>query len=339
MKDALLFDIETTGLSPARSHIYLIGTAALTGAVELTVTQHFAEDVTDEAAVLRAFLSEVASYGTLISFNGEAFDIPFIGKRGSNYGLAFDVKKSIDLYREARAISPVFPMKSRKLKSIEQFFGIFREDEYSGGDLIKVWQEYTIDGDPEKEHTVLLHNEEDVADMFPVLSILELEKLLEPDISVERIIPEADGSLTFAGRSGIRTPVGFTLVSKNGNFAFKEDRVRGSIRPVIGKKKYFFGNPKAYMVLLAEDKVIPKALAATLPKNAARKASLSDCFAEEEGAFWLLPKDTLPEGERPYRDSFESPDRYLKKEAGEIDEEWLSSYISLTISGILKGLC
>ena len=57
------------------------------------------------------------------------------------------------------------------------------------------------------------------------------------------------------------------------------------------------------------------------------------------GAFWLLPKDTLPEGERPYRDSFESPDRYLKKEAGEIDEEWLSSYISLTISGILKGFC
>lgn len=339
MEDALLFDIETTGFSPAKSPIYLIGTASLTGTDEYTVTQYFAGDVSDEAAVLKAFLNEAESYETLISFNGEAFDIPFIEKRAEPYGLSFHVKKSIDLYREARLLAPVFPMKSRKLKSIEQFFGVFREDTYSGGDLIKVWQDYTIDKDPEKEKTVLLHNEEDVADMFPVLSILELEKLQEPDISVERIVPEADGSLTFAGRSGIRTPVGFTLVSKNASFIFREERIQGSIRPEAGTKKYFFGNPKAYMYLISEEKVIPKALAAALPKSAVRKARLADCFTEESGTFWLLPKDSLPEGERPYRDSFESADRFLKMDPEDIDPAWLSSYVSLLVSGVMKGLC
>ncbi|MEE3480366.1 MAG: ribonuclease H-like domain-containing protein [Lachnospiraceae bacterium] len=339
MEDALLFDIETTGFSPAHSQIYLVGTAALTGSDEYTVTQYFAEDASDEAAVLRAFIDEAGLYETLISFNGEAFDIPFIQKRASAADMIFTVTKSIDLYRETRKITPVFPMKSRKLKSIEQFFGVFREDTYSGGDLIRVWQEYTIDNDPEKEKNVLLHNEEDVADMFPVLSILELERLLDADICVERIVLEKDGTLTFAGRSGIRTPTGFTLVSKNAFFAFRDEKIQGSIRPETGKKKYFFGNPKAYAYLISEEKVIPKALASALPKSAVRKARMADCYAEEEGFFWLLPSKNLPEGERPYRDTFESQEYFLKKETENVDEAWLSSYVSLLVSCIMKGLC
>lgn len=339
MEDALLFDIETTGFSPAAAIIYLIGTAVPTGEDTLTVTQYFAEKEADEAPLLQAFLSEAASYGKFISFNGDAFDIPFIQKRAALYNLSFRPSVSIDLYREARTISPVFPMKSRKLKSIEQFFGIFREDTYSGGDLIKVWKDYARTGDAEMEHTVLLHNEEDVSDMFPVMALLELKKLLSPSVSVEKICPEADGTVVFEGKSGLTTPTGFTLSSKNAFFQFDGTSVRGSIHGEAGKKRTFFGNPKAYVFLLSENRVIPKALAASLPRSAVKKARLCDCYTESEGFFYPLPKDSLPEGERPWRDSFESTEIFIKKDPEKITPAFLSSYAALLISGILKGLC
>ena len=336
MEDALLFDIETTGFSPATAMIYLIGTARPRDPETLTVTQYFAEDMTDEEEILRAFLKEAGQYRKFISFNGDAFDIPFIQKRSMQYSLSFEPEESIDLYRDSRLISPVFPMKSRKLKSIEQFFGIFREDEFSGGDLIKVWKDYTLTGDPKKEHTVLLHNEEDVADMFPVLSILELKKLQEPAVTVERLVPEGAGACTFEGRSGIRTPVGFTLSSKNAVFRFSEDEIMGTIRAEKGTKRYFFGNPKAYRVLLSEEKVIPAALVVSLPKNAVRKARLADCYAEKTGYFCLLPKGMQMDGLRPYRDSFESTVSYIELNPANVSRETLAAYAALLIKGILR---
>jgi uncharacterized protein YprB with RNaseH-like and TPR domain len=81
--DRILFlDIETTGLSPANAELFLIGAASYTHA-GLHIIQYFAEEPGEEKAILEAFSELIRDYDTLITFNGNKFDIPFLEKRNA----------------------------------------------------------------------------------------------------------------------------------------------------------------------------------------------------------------------------------------------------------------
>ena len=87
-----------------------------------------------------------------------------------------------------------------KLKTVEKVCGIQREDRYTGGELIYVYEEYLrlSSLDPEsceytplnrklKDHlleTLLLHNAEDIADMPLVMDVLGYESLYEGEYDI-----------------------------------------------------------------------------------------------------------------------------------------------------------
>ena len=82
----IYFDIETTGLKASTSHLYLIGYAvrercvdAQTGDVQ--VIQLFAENTADEKLLLARFAEACAKYRTVIHFNGDRFDIPYLEEK------------------------------------------------------------------------------------------------------------------------------------------------------------------------------------------------------------------------------------------------------------------
>ena len=81
----LFFDIETTGLSPRASSLYLIGTIHASGADQYTITQWFADTSASEQEMLTCFLEQLEHYDGLCHFNGRTFDIPYILNKCDKY--------------------------------------------------------------------------------------------------------------------------------------------------------------------------------------------------------------------------------------------------------------
>ena len=144
--NTLLFDIETTGFSAKTCTLYLIGAAVYQGDGMFTGIQWFNESGSqeEEKELLSAFFSFCQSYGTLLHYNGDGFDLPYLKNCAKKHALTppFSYMQSFDLYKMIRPLKELFKTDSLKLKSIEQFLHISREDRFSGGELIKVYQNY-----------------------------------------------------------------------------------------------------------------------------------------------------------------------------------------------------
>ena len=198
-EDAIFFDIETTGFSPAHSNLYLIGCATRKGDL-LCIDQFFAEDTAEEGEVLTAFFTLLEQYRTILSFNGVGFDIPYLKGKCQSLHLPspFESHACLDIYKEASQIKALLGLSSLKQKSIEIFLGIDRKDLYSGGELIDIYKTYTVT--PSKEALTLLrqHNYEDVLYMPSLLFLLAYREAFADSLSIRslraRQTPQPDGS-------------------------------------------------------------------------------------------------------------------------------------------------
>ena len=77
VKRLLFFDIETTGLSPKNSNLYLIGSINIDNDTVI-FKQWFCESLSDETSVLQAFFEYAADFDTLISENVQSSTICLI---------------------------------------------------------------------------------------------------------------------------------------------------------------------------------------------------------------------------------------------------------------------
>jgi uncharacterized protein YprB with RNaseH-like and TPR domain len=142
-EDLLFFDIETTGFSANTSYLYLIGCMYY---AENTwqMTQWLAEDLASEALILDAFIQKMKFYKRIVHYNGSGFDIPFILQKCKKYQIPdpFQTIESFDIYKKLLTIKKMLPLANLKLKTVEEFVQVDREDSYSGGDLIKVYSSF-----------------------------------------------------------------------------------------------------------------------------------------------------------------------------------------------------
>ncbi len=188
--DGVFLDIETTGLKRESSSVYLIGLlfpcfGHPRGNYDLKLL--FAETPEEEPLILEEFrkLLDSGSY-TIITFNGERFDIPFLLKRcqicNTEPPVCLKEGRSFDIYRHLKNYRRAFGLPHLNQKSVEQMLGINREDIYSGGELIPVYYEYIKTKDPVLENALLTHNAEDVQGMaaiLPALNYAEIFRLAE----------------------------------------------------------------------------------------------------------------------------------------------------------------
>ena len=68
-ENCIFFDIETTGFSPARTDLYLIGCATRRGSL-LCIDQFFSENAADQKNVLSAFLELLSGYDSILAIKG-----------------------------------------------------------------------------------------------------------------------------------------------------------------------------------------------------------------------------------------------------------------------------
>jgi DNA polymerase elongation subunit (family B) len=97
-----IFDIETTGLYPRRDQLILSGLISIDNNLA-TVTQYFAEDPSQEKAVVDATLKQLALSDVIITYNGRSFDLPFLQARAKRYRLPAPASFcDLDLYTVLR---------------------------------------------------------------------------------------------------------------------------------------------------------------------------------------------------------------------------------------------
>lgn len=190
----VFFDIETTGFSWKSAKCYLIGVLYEEDG-KIFIEQFFADDLSKEKDLLNHFYDFLNDYDTLISFNGDGFDIPFLKNRARALDIERDITlKSVDILKLIRPYKDTLPVPNLKLKTLEKYLGIYRKDLYDGGKLIKVYYNYIKTKDKALRELILLHNFEDIKNMLPLDRLLSevykekelIEGLIINQISIQK---------------------------------------------------------------------------------------------------------------------------------------------------------
>lgn len=173
MGDIAYFDIETTGFDKDKEKIILISLGHYDDIDNFSVKQYFADELCEESAVLKAFKEDLMQFDTWCSYNGIAFDEPFIENRFKVNGLVFHKpSKHIDLYRKIKPYSKQLGLERCNLKSVEKYIGIERHDRIDGGMSVELYSEYIQNKDDELKETILLHNYEDVLNLPQIFNLV-----------------------------------------------------------------------------------------------------------------------------------------------------------------------
>ena len=293
-EDCIFFDIETTGFSPASSNIYLIGCLRKQGE-NLIIDQFFAESKEDECAVLTQFMELLHQFKTIISFNGIGFDIPFIKAKCDTYGIEEHLKdfEYIDIFKLISSIKFLLKLPNYKQKTLENFLDIYRDDKFSGGELINVYEDYKKTHSAEAEELLLLHNFEDVTGMLDLIPALSYLNILKGGFCVKEA--EVAPYTSYDGeevQEMIITLENDYIVPKRVSYQFKDfyltmNKSTTKIRVPIyeGELKYFYENYKDYFYLPAEDMAVHKSVATFVDKQYRERAKASTCYTRKSGVF------------------------------------------------------
>ncbi len=289
----VFFDIETTGFSHKYAFVYLIGMAMRKGDTVHTY-QFLAENRQEEASILSAFYGMLPCGCSLFTFNGAGFDIPFLKSREALLGISGNwiAYQHMDLYKLTAKLSHLFQLPDKKQKSVEQFLGIFREDTYSGGELINIYYQYERQHDLPSEALLLLHNYEDVLGMAKLLPLLAYQDLFLGPVQVLDARISGNGNQKELCLT-LKPPVSFPQKctwQKGPYRLFCQDMAAElTIEIISGEMKYYYENYKDYYYLPEEDMAIHKSVAAYTNPAHRRRATASNCYVKHSGSF--LPQE------------------------------------------------
>lgn len=310
-QDALFIDIETTGLSPARNRIYLIGagyfeSAAITDSamkpdsvtetsLRFVTEQFFAEKPEEEMLLLSSLRELLSRFGTVITFHGTRFDLPFLQERGKRLeiNVVYHNINYVDLYQLSCSYRHIFCLENYKQKTIEKFLGTGRKDTYSGSELIKHYKEYVKCPDDGLLQILLLHNYEDILGMAQLLSLYAFDTFFQGGFTPLKceIQPchKLDGSAAKEALLDCRLDetLPAPVSCNNGCFYLHAEKDRAVFRiPLLeGSLKFFYPNYKDYYYLPEEDTAIHKSVAAFVDKAHRQKAKAANCYVRKEGVF------------------------------------------------------
>lgn len=177
MNTIAYLDIEATGFDMEYDRIVLISLGYYLNEDEFKIVQYFAENPSEEESLLKELKKAMGNFQRWCSYNGTAFDEPFIVKKMNRFNLGFRMpSEHIDLFKIIRPFYKQLGMKGCSLKSVEQFIGIDRQDEINGARSVEIYNEYLVEHDEKLKEILMLHNYEDVLNLpkiFKVINAIE----------------------------------------------------------------------------------------------------------------------------------------------------------------------
>lgn len=290
---ACFFDIETTGLSPRVSSLYLIGAAYLQEG-QWHIEQWFADDYTSEEEILRSFAASVSSFDTVVHYNGSTFDIPYLEKKYRSCHLAspFTGKNSLDLYRQIQKRKNAFPTRDKKLTTMERFAGFQRHDTYSGKDCIQLYtdfmhKKYFRDPDSDqKKKKLLLHNHDDL--VGTIVCSLFLSYTQYKPVNPSYICQE--NKLCFMDTLMQPVPIPLSFEEKGIRYEYKHNHFLLTVPLWEGTLYHYFPDYENYYYLPKEDMAVHKSVGSYVAPAFREKAKASNCYIKKTGTFLPLPK-------------------------------------------------
>ena len=162
-KEALFIDIETTGLSKIYSDIISI-TLLLYEDDKYKIYQIFCQYKVDQQDALKHLKELIKFKKYIVTYNGNSFDIPFLEEKAEqcNIVLNFDSFIKIDLYIYMQKFRYKINTIDLKLKTVEEYFCIKRNDTLRGKDVLTLYEAYKLEPRKEFSCLILQHNYEDV---------------------------------------------------------------------------------------------------------------------------------------------------------------------------------
>lgn len=294
LEELLFVDIETTGFLARSSSLYMIGCAYYRENQFHTI-QWFAENYQEEELLVYHFFNFASEYTTLVHFNGNHFDIPYLQAKCDQFDLTFDFKKlkGIDIYKRLLPYKSFLKLGSMKQKAIEDLMGITRDDTYTGGQLISVYTDYVEDPSEFSLQLLLLHNYEDLRGMIQIVPILAVSDLFNEPIKVEKAgrnpYRDINGNQLSEIIMEIRLPEKLPIPISYGwtDCYFSAEGNKGKLRISLfeGELKYFYPDYKDYYYLPSEDIAIHKSVATYVDKGHREQAKASNCYGKKTGQF------------------------------------------------------
>lgn len=349
-KDSLFFDIETTGLSPASSIVFLIGTVHYVNG-SWQMTQFLAQSPEDEPELLCAFFQLAAGFRTLIHFNGTTFDIPYLKERGcplSDLYQNFCQMDSLDLYQCFRPLKKLLNLPRMNQQTLEQFLGWPRQDQLTGKHMISLFKKYTASGESLLSDLLLLHNHDDLLGMLQLLKLAAYKKLPEGNIRLietsfyDTIGDNNNRNDTIRIHFQLEQPLPSHLsVSKPVDcesaaiyqLNIQKDMGCLTVPCFCGELKYFFPDYRNYYYLPAEDQAIHKSIGAFVDAQHRKNARPDTCYTRKSSVFLPQPKPVI---EPVFQPIYHSKDLYFEyTETVFRDSEKLLCYVI----SILQYIC
>ena len=344
LSDLIFLDIETTGLSPEHSSVYLIG-CVYHQPDGWNLIQWMDTTGAEEKEVLSSFLLFSSGYKLMIHYNGDRFDLPFLKKRFEAHSLEDTTAgaQSLDLYKVILPCKRLLGLADYRQQTMEELLDTGRIEEESGGDLVKVYRKFLADPDPGLLQKLTAHNEADVTGLLLLLPLLIYGDLEDPHFRVKRV--QANYFTDYDGARREEIFVFFKLpraLPAPVYASFDQCYVKlegdgGTLKiPLFTEvMKYFYANYKDYYYLPSEDMAVHKSLAAYVEKDRKVPAKPQPCYTKKAGSF--LPQWDLfrtPFFKRSYEDKalfFEFTDDCKK------DRDFLSQYASYVFTHIKNG--
>ena len=308
----LFFDIETTGFTAHSSSLYMIGCVYYKDGNWHTI-QWFAQKPSEQADIIHSFFAFAKDYSFLIHFNGNQFDIPYIIQKCDELEIPqnFEEFGGLDIYRRISPYKRILGLENCKQKTIERFLGIDREDPYTGGDLISIYQEYVASPTEDSENLLLQHNHDDLVGMLSILPILSYCDIFSKPVKAKKVqanhyhdendLHQIELIITVALPETLPIPISFHA---NGVYVRTKDNEANIKVPVFeGTLKYFYSNYKDYYYLPEEDLALHKSVATFVDKDHRTQANARNCYTRKQSLY--LPQwDTLfaPFFKRDYDD-------------------------------------
>lgn len=338
--ETFFLDIETTGLSPKNSLIYLIGILYFNK--EWHLKQWFLDNAGDEENMLKDFTSFLtkSNLKNVIHFNGTTFDCKFIDDHCEIYGIDFSFANinQIDLYKTFSKYKKALSLDSLKQKALEYAYGINRKDKLNGKELISKYKEYLLNKKTENEEQLLLHNFEDIINLPTLTSICSLDDLYNNKYLITNLefVETSDSAFVTLNMENL-LPIFF-----NGNYYFhikpfsceqfsdnKTKTDNYEYKLLFGKikkctLKFFYKDYKNYYYLPNEDMAIHKSMATFIDKDKKIKATKDNCYTKVTDTFISLP-------DKPFlQKKYTTDDDSIFEEIKIFKDDNNSSYIRLS---------
>ncbi len=314
-EDVCFFDIETTGLSAQVSSVYLIGVIHIFEG-KLKLVQWFADDYVSEKELLLHFTDYISGFQTLIHFNGNTFDVPYLRHKIQQHKIetTFPPHDHMDLYSYARHLRPYIHTANQKLTTMERLFGFVRNDTFSGKDCIQLYLDYMKmkfykdSGTAAKKNQLLQHNRDDLLGTITCGNYLcyAMPEILSysEEYTEDAILFSGKTSGTYKIPLQLESPLGFSLCC--------DDRSCTAKVPLHKETLYhFFPDYKNYYYLPDEDMAIHKSIGTYVDSSHRKKATASNCYVKQQGTFFCIPAAFSPDSHTIFQKGYKEKDRYL----------------------------